>query len=130
MFWKYAQVVPKEVCVQEVLSDQRSALSDLLQQLLKQKGQREVELQHVLVSHLGSAFLHWSETEPSTTEPISIASWETCVHPNPLICMCVCLCLLGRDGEEERVKSAELLDDPISETAGHQTSVTALAGAQ
>ncbi|XP_067106976.1 E3 ubiquitin-protein ligase LRSAM1 isoform X1 [Osmerus mordax] len=34
--------------LQEVLSDQRSALSDLLQQLLKQKDQREVELQHVL----------------------------------------------------------------------------------
>ncbi|KAJ8346410.1 hypothetical protein SKAU_G00278110 [Synaphobranchus kaupii] len=34
--------------LQEVLSDQRVALTDLLQQLLKQKDQREVELQHVL----------------------------------------------------------------------------------
>uniref|UniRef100_A0A6Q2YIM1 RING-type domain-containing protein n=1 Tax=Esox lucius TaxID=8010 RepID=A0A6Q2YIM1_ESOLU len=34
--------------LQEVLLDQRSALSDLLQQLLKQKDQREVELRQVL----------------------------------------------------------------------------------
>ncbi|KAL0965115.1 hypothetical protein UPYG_G00276990 [Umbra pygmaea] len=34
--------------LQEVLSEQRSALSDLLQQLLKQKDQREVELRQVL----------------------------------------------------------------------------------
>ncbi|XP_041098608.1 E3 ubiquitin-protein ligase LRSAM1 isoform X2 [Polyodon spathula] len=34
---------------QEVLSDQRSALSDLLQQLLKQKDQRETELRDILV---------------------------------------------------------------------------------
>ncbi|MBN3299512.1 LRSM1 ligase, partial [Amia calva] len=34
--------------MQEVLSEQRSALSDLLQQLLKQKDQREIELRHIL----------------------------------------------------------------------------------
>ncbi|KAI1882355.1 hypothetical protein AGOR_G00249830 [Albula goreensis] len=34
--------------LQEVLSDQRVALTDLLQQLLKQKDQRETELRHVL----------------------------------------------------------------------------------
>ncbi|MGH0170378.1 UNVERIFIED_CONTAM: hypothetical protein FKN15_074050 [Acipenser sinensis] len=34
---------------QEVLSDQRSALADLLQQLLKQKDQRETELRDILV---------------------------------------------------------------------------------
>lgn len=36
--------------MQEVLVDQRTALGDLLQQLLKQKQQREQELQKVLVS--------------------------------------------------------------------------------
>ncbi|XP_033850930.3 E3 ubiquitin-protein ligase LRSAM1 isoform X1 [Acipenser ruthenus] len=35
--------------LQEVLSDQRSALADLLQQLLKQKDQRETELRDILV---------------------------------------------------------------------------------
>lgn len=40
------------VCVQEVLVDQRTALSDLLQQLLKQKNQREQELQQILVREL------------------------------------------------------------------------------
>ncbi|KAJ8386712.1 hypothetical protein AAFF_G00166610 [Aldrovandia affinis] len=34
--------------LQEVLSDQRAALTDLLQQLFKQKDQREMELRHVL----------------------------------------------------------------------------------
>ncbi|MEQ2219437.1 hypothetical protein XENOCAPTIV_017920, partial [Xenoophorus captivus] len=37
------------VCLQEVLVEQRSALSDLLQQLLKQRDQREQELRQVLV---------------------------------------------------------------------------------
>uniref|UniRef100_A0A3B3R014 Leucine rich repeat and sterile alpha motif containing 1 n=1 Tax=Paramormyrops kingsleyae TaxID=1676925 RepID=A0A3B3R014_9TELE len=34
--------------LQEILSEQRVALTDLLQQLLKQKDQREVELRHIL----------------------------------------------------------------------------------
>uniref|UniRef100_A0A8B9KEY9 RING-type domain-containing protein n=1 Tax=Astyanax mexicanus TaxID=7994 RepID=A0A8B9KEY9_ASTMX len=34
---------------QEVLAEQREALSDMLQQLLKQKDQREVELKHILM---------------------------------------------------------------------------------
>lgn len=38
------------VCVQEVLVEQRTALSCLLQQLLKQRNQREQELRQVLVS--------------------------------------------------------------------------------
>lgn len=37
------------VCVQEVLVEQRTALSDMLQQLLKQRDQREQELRQVLV---------------------------------------------------------------------------------
>lgn len=37
------------VCVQEVLVEQRTALSDLLQQLLKQRDQREQELRQILV---------------------------------------------------------------------------------
>lgn len=37
------------VCLQEVLVDQRTALSDMLQQLLKQRDQREQELQQILV---------------------------------------------------------------------------------
>lgn len=36
-------------CVQEVLVEQRTALSDFLQQLLKQRDQREKELRQVLV---------------------------------------------------------------------------------
>lgn len=36
--------------MQEILSEQRVALTDLLQQLLKQKDQREIELRHILVS--------------------------------------------------------------------------------
>ncbi|XP_007257042.3 E3 ubiquitin-protein ligase LRSAM1 isoform X1 [Astyanax mexicanus] len=35
--------------LQEVLAEQREALSDMLQQLLKQKDQREVELKHILM---------------------------------------------------------------------------------
>lgn len=35
--------------VQEVLVEERAALSDLLQQLMKQRSQREQELQQVLV---------------------------------------------------------------------------------
>lgn len=37
------------VCLQEVLVEQRTVLSDMLQQLLKQRDQREKELQQVLV---------------------------------------------------------------------------------
>lgn len=37
------------VCLQEVLVNQRTALGDMLQQLLKQKDQREMELRQVLV---------------------------------------------------------------------------------
>lgn len=37
------------VCLQEVLVDQRTALSDMLQQLLKQRDQREQELRQILV---------------------------------------------------------------------------------
>lgn len=37
------------MCVQEVLVEQRTALGDLLQQLLKQRDQREKELRQVLV---------------------------------------------------------------------------------
>lgn len=37
------------MCVQEVLVEQRTALSDMLQQLLKQRDQREKELRQVLV---------------------------------------------------------------------------------
>lgn len=38
------------MCVQEVLLEQRKALSDTLQQLMKQRDQREQELRQVLVS--------------------------------------------------------------------------------
>lgn len=40
-----------------MLADQRTALSDILQQLLKQKDQREEELRMVLVSDYGPTFL-------------------------------------------------------------------------
>lgn len=47
------------VCLQEVLVDQRTALSDMLQQLLKQRDQREQELQQILVRKQPIFFLRY-----------------------------------------------------------------------
>lgn len=50
------------VCLQEVLVDQRTALSDMLQQLLKQRDQREQELQQILVRKQSIIFVLGTNT--------------------------------------------------------------------
>lgn len=92
------------VCVQEVLVEQRTSLSDLLQQLLKQRDQREQELRQVLVRNRltsvdsFSSPLHWSShdfchgfTKTFYTRDFFLVNWK-----KPAIT----LCFPGGDGAE------------------------------
>lgn len=56
------------VCVQEVLVEQRTALTDMLQQLLKHKEQREQELQQVLVRKLKHIYKFVGMLQSSTDD--------------------------------------------------------------
>lgn len=103
------------MCVQEVLVEQRTALSDLLQQLLKQRDQREQELRQVLVSklllspglsgHSDPVRCNGSETKAETALHVSTVSCcgsggLNLPHPHPL-------CL--SQGSLEHINSSSLI---------------------
>lgn len=105
--------------------NQRTALGDMLQQLLKQKDQREQELRQVLVRKMRFSSSRMAATivGDSVCDGALRHCVGSCCSPvSPL------LCSAGGDGGEVRLHPAELLDDSIPEAAGCQAAVSADAG--
>lgn len=106
--------------------NQRTALGDMLQQLLKQKDQRELQLRQVLVRE---AFV-----VPRSFFFVPKGSFDSGGHLFVSLSISCCslvaplLCFAGGDGGEVRLHPAELLDDSIPEAAGCQAAVFANAG--